>query len=253
MNIKIYQINTDRDDPVKRRTFQSLEALEKIFKSTEIKSDLYDKVFDGDVDCHSLNDIFRKFNLDHPEGYRGRSLSVSDVVEIVEAPEGIKKGCFFVDDIGFKKVSFDSEKTQDVTAEDKIAVLYIAPGEPPKVMYIKPELEEMQRLVGGYIEEYMPFDDEVAIICNEEGKLNGMPLNRAIYDESDGKRGEMIDIIAGQFFLANAPYESEKFQSLTPEMIDKYNKRFRYPESFMKLGGQIMVIPEKPPARGHER
>ena len=45
-------------------------------------------------------------------------------------------------------------------------MLYIAPGEPPKLMYIKPELEEMQRLVGGYIEEYMPFDDEVAIICN---------------------------------------------------------------------------------------
>ena len=93
MNIKIYQINTDRDDPVKRRTFQSLEALEKIFKSTEIKRDLYDKVFDGDVDCHSLNDIFRKFNLDHPEGYRGRSMSVSDVVEIVEAPEGTERGC----------------------------------------------------------------------------------------------------------------------------------------------------------------
>ena len=253
MKIKIYQINTDRDDPVKRRTFLSLEALEKIFKSKEIKSDLYDKVYDGEVDCRSLNDVFRKFNLDHPEGYRGRSMSVSDVVEVVEAPESIKTGCYFVDDVGFKKISFDPEKTQDIASEDKIAVLYIAPDEAPKVMYIKPELEEMQRLVGGYIEEYMPFDDEVAIICNEEGKINGMPLNRAIYDESDGKRGQMIDIIAGQFFLANAPYGSEKFQSLTPEMIDKYNKRFRYPESFMKLGGQIKVIPEKPPARGHER
>ena len=232
--------------------FRALKLSKRYSRAKKSRA-IYDKVFDGDVDCHSLNDIFRKFNLDHPEGYRGRSMSVSDVVEIVEAPERMEKGCFFVDDIGFKKVSFDSEKTQDITAEDKIAVLYIAPGEPPKVMYIKPELEEMQHLVGGYIEEYMPFDDEVAIICNEEGKLNGMPLNRAIYDESDGKRGEMIDIIAGQFFLANAPYESEKFKSLTPEMIDKYNKRFRYPESFMKLGGQIMVIPEKPPARGHER
>ena len=136
---------------------------------------------------------------------------------------------------------------------NRLKVIVCRPLEKAEVIEINDDLDTMQSLVGGMIEEYMPFDDEVAIICNEEGKLNGMPLNRAIYDESDGKRGEMIDIIAGQFFLANAPYESEKFQSLTPEMIDKYNKRFRYPESFMKLGGQIMVIPEKPPARGHER
>ena len=253
MKINIFQINADRDDPEKRRLFLNLEALDRIFKSKEIKSELYDKVFDGEVDCHSLNDVFRKFNLDHPEGYRGRSMSVSDVVEIVEAPEGIEKGCFFVDDIGFKKVKFDPDKAQDIADQNKIAVLYIAPDEPPKVLYIKPELEEMQRLVGGYIEEYMPFDDEVAIICNEEGKMNGMPLNRAIYDESDGKRGPMIDIIAGQFFLAYAPYESEHFKSLTPEMIDKYYKRFRYPENFMKLNGQIVAVPIKPPTRGQER
>src|SRR5699024_6863922 len=44
-------------------------------------------------------------------------------------------------------------------------------------------LEAMQELVGGDIEEYMPFEDEVAIICNEEGKIIGLPLNRAIYSE----------------------------------------------------------------------
>lgn len=43
----------------------------------------------------------------------------------------------------------------------------------------------MQETVGGYIEEYMPFDDEVAIICNEEGKMNGAELNRAIYSEPE--------------------------------------------------------------------
>lgn len=31
----------------------------------------------------------------------------------------------------------------------------------------------------------MPFEDEVAIICNDEGKMNGLPLNRAVYSEPE--------------------------------------------------------------------
>ena len=43
----------------------------------------------------------------------------------------------------------------------------------------------MQAVVGGNIEEYMPFEDEVAIVCHEEGKLIGLPPNRAIYAEPE--------------------------------------------------------------------
>ena len=43
-------------------------------------------------------------------------------------------------------------------------------------------------------EEYMPFDDDVAIICNEEGKMRGLPLNRAVYVQDNDKK-EMVDII----------------------------------------------------------
>ena len=253
MKIRIYQINVERDDPVKRRTFLTLDQLEKLIKSTEIKSEIYDKVFDGEVSCWSLNDVYRKFNLNHPDGYRGRSMSVSDVVEVVEAPIGIDKGFFFVDDIGFKPVEFQPEKTQDISSPDMLTVLFIKPHEPPEIKYIRPELEEMQRLVGGYIERIMPFDDEVAIICNEEGKIAGLELNRAIYDESDGTKGQMIDIIVGDFFLVNSPYEAEHFQSLTPEMLRKYQKRFLYPESFIKMNGAIAVIPETPHRSGRDR
>ena len=88
---------------------------------------------------------------------------------------------------------------------EKINVLLIEPGKYPKQIEIEDTLEAMQETVGGYIEEYMPFDDEVAIVCNEEGKMNGAELNRAIY--SDDK--EILDIIAGKFFIAYAPIESE--------------------------------------------
>ena len=52
------------------------------------------------------------------------------------------------------------------------------------VIEIEDSLESMQNVVGGLIEEYMPWEDEVAIICNEEGKMNGLPLNRGITDEN---------------------------------------------------------------------
>ena len=80
----------------------------------------------------------------------------------------------------------------------------------------------MQQLVGGYIEEYMPFEDEVAIICNEEGKVNRLPLNRAVYDEHSK---EMIEIIAGDFFIAYAPIESETFKSLPKDLEKKYTSK----------------------------
>jgi hypothetical protein len=51
-------------------------------------------------------------------------------------------------------------------------------------------------LSDGDIEEYMPYDDDVAIICNEEGKMRGLPLNRAVYMQDNDKK-EMVDIICG--------------------------------------------------------
>lgn len=54
----------------------------------------------------------------------------------------------------------------------------------------------MQAMVGGDIEVTYPFEDEVAIILNESGKINGLPLNRAIYTED----GDMQDIYAGDFW-----------------------------------------------------
>lgn len=56
---------------------------------------------------------------------------------------------------------------------EKITVLLVEPGKYPKPIEIEDTLEAMQEVVGGDIEEYMPFEDEVAIICNEEGKMNG--------------------------------------------------------------------------------
>ena len=101
MQIKIYQINTDRD--LKRLAFLSYEQTMRLQGTERIDSSLYDLIFQGTVDCQSLEDVYRVFNIAHPEGYAGRSLSVSDIVEVTEKGQ---KRFYFCDRIGFKEVEF---------------------------------------------------------------------------------------------------------------------------------------------------
>ena len=78
-------------------------------------------------------------------------------------------------------------------------------------------MEAKQHLVGGYIECVYPTnDDSVVFICNEEGKINGMKLNRDIG----------YDVIAGQFIILGDDYENGDFKSLTENQIMKYKMRF---------------------------
>ena len=79
--------------------------------------------------------------------------------------------------------------------DSKIKVLLVEPEKYPKEIVIDDSLEAMQEVVGGDIEEYMPYDDDVAIICNEEGKMRGLPLNRAVYVQDNDKK-EMVDILS---------------------------------------------------------
>lgn len=245
----IYQINTDRDN--NRVCFLGLDTLERFQHSKEVDPVLYDRVYDGKLDCNSLETIYEKFNINHPADYKGRSLSVSDVVEIRES-DTLNPGFYFVDSIGFKSIPFDKSLCKEPVeaGSGKISVLLVEPNKYPKMIEIDDTLEAMQAVVGGDIEEYMPFEDEVAIICNEEGKVNGLTPNRAVYEENSR---EMLDIICGKFFIAYAPFESEKFQSLPPDLAEKYREKFKYPERFMRVNNEIVAVPFKPVRTDKER
>lgn len=128
---------------------------------------------------------------------------------------------------------------------DKIKLLLLEPGKLARTAMIEASLEGMQKVVGGMIEPYYPFEEHVCIVCNEEGKFNGMPLNRAVY----GEHGEMLDIIAGPAFLCDC--SGENFGSLTEEQITRYKKKFRYPEIFLREGDEIKAFFVDP--RGRER
>ena len=108
-------------------------------------------------------------------------------------------------------------------------VLVIEPVKAPVVKEIDSSLEAMQKVVGGYIQALFPFDEPVSLVCNEEGKLHGLPLNRALRDED----GTVYDIISGTFFLCSAPPDSENFCSLSDEQIEHFTGKFQYPELFL--------------------
>ena len=101
--------------------------------------------------------------------------------------------------------------------EEKIKCLLVKPYELPEEIEIDNTLEAKQKLVGGWIEQaFLPKDDSVVLICNEEGKINGMKPNRDIGH----------DIIFGPFLIVGNDYENGGYKSLTSEQILNYKIRF---------------------------
>ena len=102
---------------------------------------------------------------------------------------------------------------------DKIRVLVVEPMKPCQVREIS-GLDEMQAIVGGHIQAVYPFRDEVALVCNEEGKNLGLPLNRPLTDN----HGLPYDMICGTFFLAGLG--AEDFVSLTEDQLRQYKEMY---------------------------
>ena len=95
----------------------------------------------------------------------------------------------------------------------------VEPQKPCRVQEIE-SLPDMQQLVGGDIEAVYPFQEPVALVCNSEGKLLGLPMNRPLLD----KDYLPYDIIRGTFFVAGLGQED--FISLTDEQIQRYKSLY---------------------------
>ena len=99
-----------------------------------------------------------------------------------------------------------------------IRVLIVEPGKAPRPADIPADLESLQHQVGGLIQAlYLP---DAAIICNDEGKLLGLPWNRPLFDED----GNIYDIIAGTFLVTGLTEDA--FGSLTEEQVKRYTEIF---------------------------
>ena len=118
-------------------------------------------------------------------------------------------------------------------------VIVVEPKKKPTAQDIGSDLESMQKIVSGSIQAVYPFDEPVALICNEEGKLLNLPLNRALRDDV----GNVYDIISGTFFLCAAPPDSDRFAGLTDQQVKTFMERFDMPEMFLNVGSELFVLP----------
>jgi hypothetical protein len=121
--------------------------------------------------------------------------------------------------------------------KNEMTVLLVEPEEHPKVVTIGTGLEALQKAVDGWIEAVYPFEDPVALIVNEEGKLNHLPPNRALRH----KDGEIYDIIAGNMLVVGLG--EEDFTSLSPKLMAKYKEYFHHPEVFFHIGRKVVAVP----------
>ena len=119
-------------------------------------------------------------------------------------------------------------------------VLVVEPERRPELKEIDGSLKSMQEIVGGLIQPIYLFDDDsVVLVCNDEGKVMNLPLNRGLRDED----GQIYDIVSGTFFVCGAPGDSDHFATLTPEQIKQYEERFHTPEMFWGMDGRIVCLP----------
>ena len=98
-------------------------------------------------------------------------------------------------------------------------VLVVEPLKPCYVREIE-GLQAMREIVGGHIEAIYPYEEQVAVIVNEEGKLLGLPYNRPLLDE----HGVPYDIVCGTFFVVGL--SGETFTSLTEDQLRCYKELF---------------------------
>lgn len=220
MLFNIYQVNPDHSEEASRRLFTDFARI-----GGKIDATMYKKVYVGDhPELKTLDDIFQKFNLGRIPTLQGHSLSVSDIVEVLEDTDKVFKGCYFCDSIGWRVVTpdFQSDKAAPMTG---LRTVYIRPGCRPVETHVWEKLRFLQDAVSDHGEESLieisyPFDEDIILVGNEEAKLNGMKGNRRIAES----------VYAGPIFLLRDTEDGENFAGLTDNDVVKYMRLFAEPE-----------------------
>ena len=111
-------------------------------------------------------------------------------------------------------------------------ILIVEPDRHPRMAEIPLALEAMQQTVGGYIEITYPWEDPVALVCDEEGLLKQLPFNRLVARQC---------AIFGTFFLCGIG--EEELTDLPEELTDKYMRLLYDPQMLIRTNAGYAVLP----------
>lgn len=119
MKITLYQIIPEPEN--RYLIFSDLRSI-RAASGGHVPAEIYEAVFSGDLDIavprnvknkmdqelDELEAVYVRFNVSHPEGFRGRPMTMSDVVEVIRSEKGSR--FFFCDRFGFEEIAFEKEK-----------------------------------------------------------------------------------------------------------------------------------------------
>ena len=132
------------------------------------------------------------------------------------------------------KAEIRYDPSQDI--QETMTVLVVEPRKPPYTAEIPVGLDGLSDAVGGPIAATYPFDEQVGLICNDEGRNMGLELNRALYDG----RGQVYDVIPGTFVIAGLG--DGRFTSLPEDLVEKYSRRFQTIEIYAQVGNRTLMF-----------
>lgn len=116
-------------------------------------------------------------------------------------------------------------------------VLMVEPGKAPYETQIGDDLQSMQALVGGYIQAVYPFEQPVALVCRESGKL-------------DGRRSTVrcaMRTVISTTSSREISLSSDSAKMISPtcrtNSAEQFAEQFRQPELFLREGDKIVAAP----------
>ena len=179
----------------------------------------------ADADALRETELYKRMTRQHPEVTEWPSICTIYVGQGLDSAAGARDATDF--DLGIMREAGDcflkqpGIRTMDakqlrIPACEQIRVLKVEPGKTPETVTMPNTLEAFQAAVGGYI-EVVGLDANAALVCNEEGKLTGLPANRPLGG----------DIIAGTFLIVGS--DDGEFCSLSDADMAYYAEQFAQP------------------------
>jgi len=217
---------------IKAKIWQVAEDVEGMFASykqatkdgKEIVKNNYEEVWTGEKEAkdarYLLDQLFEETNIGGLDWFRGRSMSVSDVVEIIN--EDGSADAYYCDTFGWQQLEAFEFAQEPLDAPSHRAVV-VEPWRPAKEAYIEDGLRPLQRAVGGWIECTYPFEDNAFVVGNEEAKLIGLEGNRRI---NGGIYAGILLIMADDLQGGTT--------DLTDEQVAHYLEAFKTPEAISR-------------------